>query len=150
MAKSRTFTSKHGWHVVGEKRIYFRSKWEYVYAKYLQWQLKAGIIARWEYEPETFWFEAIKRGVRSYRPDFAVYLASGKRYWVEVKGYMDAKSKTKIKRFNKYFPEERLIVVEKTWFISTFGRSDANAKREHNNLSKHKASALSESNTHDG
>lgn len=116
-AKSRAFNSQQSWKTVGEKRIYFRSRWEHLYALYLQWQLESNLIAKWEYEPKTFWFEAIKRGVRSYKPDFAVYLASGQRYWVEVKGYMDQRSKTKIRRFNKYFPDERLIVIEKTWFL---------------------------------
>lgn len=77
---------------------------------------RAGYIANWEHEPKTFWFEQIKRGVRSYKPDFLVTKIDGTTYWVEVKGFMDAKSKTKIKRFNKYYPLETLIVVEADWF----------------------------------
>lgn len=38
------------------------------------------------------------------------------RYWVEVKGYYDPRSITKIKRFKKYFPEEELRVVDKKFF----------------------------------
>ena len=34
-----------------------------------------------------------------------MYLADTKE-WIEVKGYLDDKSKLKIKRFKKYYPEE--------------------------------------------
>jgi hypothetical protein len=36
----------------------------------------------------------------------------GSHYWIEAKGYMDAKSKTKIKRFNKYYPNEELRIIK--------------------------------------
>lgn len=75
-----------------------------------------GIIKAWEHEPKTFWFNEIKRGTRSYLPDFKVTVPDGSHYWVEVKGYFDSKSLTKIKRFNKYYPQERLLVVSKEWF----------------------------------
>jgi hypothetical protein len=39
-------------------------------------------------------------------------------FWVEVKGWMDPKSATKIKRFKKYFPEHNLIIIDKEWFKS--------------------------------
>lgn len=74
------------------------------------------IIAEWEHEPKTFWFEEIKRGTRSYLPDFKVTCLDGTHYWVEVKGFMDAKSKTKLKRFKKYYSKEEIYVVDSTWF----------------------------------
>jgi hypothetical protein len=52
----------------------------------------------------------------SYKPDFQVILPEGKERWIEVKGYYDAKSKTKIKRFKKYFPDLELVVVDKEFF----------------------------------
>ena len=60
-----------------------------------------GEILKWEYEPETFWFEKIKRGVRTYTPDFKVTEKDGSIIFHEVKGYMDARSKTKLKRMKK-------------------------------------------------
>lgn len=91
---------------------YFRSSWEANYARYLNLLWKMKIIEKWEYEPETFWFLSIKRGVRSYRPDFLVhYMGEAKPVYVEVKGWMDPKSKTKIARFKKYYPQHRLEVV---------------------------------------
>ncbi len=77
---------------------YFRSAWEANMARYYNF-----VNIKWEYEPRTFVFETIKRGSVSYTPDF--YLPEEDR-WVEVKGWMDAKSKTKLKRFKKYYPEE--------------------------------------------
>lgn len=83
--------------------IFVRSAWEANYARYLNWLQARGDIERWEYEPETFWFEAIRRGVRSYRPDFKIW-EKGRVYFVEVKGWMDDKSKTKLRRMKKYHP----------------------------------------------
>ena len=107
---------KQGWRTIGGKRNYFRSKWEANYARWLQWRKKHGEIIDWLHEPQTFWFESIKRGVRSYLPDFKVILLDGTHEWHEVKGYMDSKSLTKIKRLKKYYPEEKLIVVDSDWF----------------------------------
>jgi hypothetical protein len=97
--------------VIAHRRIYFRSKWEANYGRYLQYQKEQGWIKHWEHEPKTFWFEGIKRGVMSYLPDFRILRPDGSHYWVEVKGYMDSRSKTKIKRFKKYFPDEHLELV---------------------------------------
>jgi len=105
-----------GWRQIGEKRAYYRSKWEANYARYLEILRKQNIIQSWEHEPKTFWFESIKRGTRSYLPDFKIINLDGTHYWVEVKGFMDAKSKTKIKRFRKYYPEENLEIKDSAWY----------------------------------
>lgn len=75
-----------------------------------------GEISDWEHESKTFWFEEIRRGTRSYLPDFKVTRPCGSHYWIEVKGYLDCKSRTKIKRFRKYYPEEELVVLGEKWF----------------------------------
>jgi hypothetical protein len=69
-------------------------------------------IDGWEYEPKTFWFKEIKRGVRSYVPDFKVW-KDGEYWWEEVKGWMDSKSKTKLKRMAKYYPDEKIEIVDR-------------------------------------
>jgi predicted nuclease of restriction endonuclease-like RecB superfamily len=74
--------------------------------------LKNKRIAAWDYEPETFWFEHIKRGVISYTPDFRVTRLDGTQYYVEVKGWMDRKSKTKLARFRRFYKSETLEVVD--------------------------------------
>lgn len=108
--------TKGGWREVGGKRFFARSRWEANYARYLQWLKERGMIQEWEHEPETFWFEKIKRGVRSYLPDFRVTCAAGTIEYHEVKGWMDNKSKTKIKRMAKYFPAVLLRVFDQAWF----------------------------------
>lgn len=91
---------------------FFRSKWEANYALYLDWLIKQKQIQNWEYETETFFFEKIKLGTRSYRPDFKVTNMMGAIEYHEVKGYMDAKSKTKLKRMAKYFPDAVVVLID--------------------------------------
>lgn len=114
--KSRTFRANQSWHEIAGRRIFFRSNWEARVAKYLQLLKEQGAISEWEHEPQTFWFEEIRRGTRSYLPDFKVTRPCGSYYWVEVKGYLDRKSRTKIKRFRKYYPEEQLVLLDEKWF----------------------------------
>ncbi|MFO7745447.1 MAG: DUF1064 domain-containing protein [Psychroflexus sp.] len=113
--------SCQGWRKLGHKSYYFRSKWEANYGRYLYFLKKEKQIKDWEHEPKTFWFENIKRGVRSYLPDFKVIQKNGEYYWVEVKGYYDRKSLTKIRRFRKYYPNEKLVLVDKNWFAKNAG-----------------------------
>lgn len=92
---------------------FFRSKMEANVARMLQY-----LGLKYEYESETFDFKAIRKGTTQYKPDFKI--AGTKKAdaplrgrLVEVKGYLDPQSKTKMKRFKKYFPEEfsKLICV---------------------------------------
>lgn len=107
-----------GWREIGGIRKYYRSKWEANYARYLQWLKERGEIMGWEHEPHTFWFEGIKRGCLSYLPDFRVTENGGSIAYHEVKGWMDDRSKTKIKRMAKYHPSVKLIVVEAKAYAS--------------------------------
>jgi hypothetical protein len=104
-------TWKSGWREIGEQRAFFRSRWEANYARYLEWLRSNGEIEKWEHEPEVFWFESIKRGTRSYLPDFRVTDPTGVAYH-EVKGWMDSRSRTQIKRMGIYYPNVRLVVVD--------------------------------------
>ena len=121
MLEKTTRGSNAGWREIAGRKIYFRSKWEANYSRYLQWCKEQGHILDWQHEPHTFWFESIKRGVRSYLPDFQVWplnahTASPCTYWVEVKGWLDHKSKTKLKRMAKYYPNEKIELVKADWF----------------------------------
>ena len=109
-------TGKQDWAEIGGKRNFYRSRWEYRYALYLEFMKKHKHIVEWEHEPKTFWFEGIKRGTNNYKPDFRVVFPSGNDEWIEVKGYMDSKSATKIKRMAKYHPDIKLRVIGKEWF----------------------------------
>jgi predicted nuclease of restriction endonuclease-like RecB superfamily len=103
---------KQGWGEFGGKRYFYRSLWEKNYGRYLEWLKTIGQIKDWEHETDTFWFEKIRRGVRCYTPDFKVFENNGKIAYHEVKGWMDSKSKTKIKRMRKYYPDVGLIVID--------------------------------------
>lgn len=91
--------------------IFFRSRWEANYARYLNVLLAQGVIESWEHEPDTFWFEKIRRGVRSYKPDFRI-TERGHTYYVEIKGWMDKKSLTKLKRMRIYHPSVDLRLID--------------------------------------
>lgn len=111
--KRQNTTWKAGWREIGGYKKYYRSRWEANYARYLEWLRGTGAIKEWLHEPETFWFESIKRGVRSYLPDFKVTQDDGSIEYHEVKGWMDAKSATKLKRMAKYHPEIKMVLIQK-------------------------------------
>lgn len=77
--------------------IFVRSNWEAGVLRYLKYK---GIS--YQYEPQVFNFPGIKHGTVSYCPD--IKLEDGT--WIEVKGYMDGKSKVQLRRFKKFYPEE--------------------------------------------
>lgn len=108
--------SRRGYYVINTTSMYFRSSWEANYALYLEWLKSRGDIVSWEFEPETFWFENIKRGVRSYLPDFRVTKNDNSVEYHEVKGYFDQKSKTKIKRMAKYYPKIKLVLIDSSCY----------------------------------
>lgn len=95
---------------------YYRSTWEANYARYLRWREQRGEIASWAHEPFEFRFPGITRGTMTYLPDFRVAYADGRHEWHEVKGYMDAQSKTRLARMAKHFPDERVLVIDAKWF----------------------------------
>ena len=73
---------KQEWKQIGERRIFARSNWEYYYAVYLDSLVKKGHILDYEHEAKEFWFDKIKRGVRSYKPDFLVLHKNGEEEWM--------------------------------------------------------------------
>ena len=81
-----------------------RSGWEANVARVLKLH-----DIKFDFEPEVFYFP-VKRGTKAYTPDF--YLKKTDE-WIEVKGFLDDKSRTKIKRFKTYYPEkfEKLIII---------------------------------------
>lgn len=97
--------------MVSGRRVYFRSSWEANYARFLQFLKDHRKIREWEYEPCTFWFEGIRRGTVSYKPDFRVQRLDGTVYYVEIKGFMDAGSRLKLKRMRKYHPMVEVDLV---------------------------------------
>ncbi len=76
---------------------FYRSNWE---SNLARWLKSKGY--QYLYEAQVFTFPGVKHGTVSYCPDFK--LADGT--WIEVKGFIDGKSKTQIRRFKKHYPEE--------------------------------------------
>jgi hypothetical protein len=105
-------TWKQGWRTIGGIKKYYRSMWEANYARYLEFLKMHGNILEWVHEPETFWFKDVLRGCRSYLPDFKVTNKNGSIEYHEVKGWMDNRSVTKLKRMKKYHPQIRMILIE--------------------------------------
>lgn len=96
---------------------YFRSGWEANYARYLNWLVSIGEIQSWQYEADTFEFTRIKRGSKFYTPDFKIVEKDGSVVYHEIKGWMDAVSKTKLSRMAKYHPEIKLIVIDRDQYV---------------------------------
>lgn len=109
-------TYKHiqaGWYIDGDIRIWVRSKWERNYCHYLEWLKQLGEIQDWAYEPDEFEFP-IKRGTRFYKPDFRITNNDDNSIeYHEVKGHWTGKAKTQVKRFRKYYPELKLVIIGK-------------------------------------
>lgn len=103
---------KCGWRDIGSVKKYYRSRWEANYARYLEWLKSNNQIADWKHEPKTFWFNGIKRGCMSYLPDFWIKELNNSESYHEVKGWMDDRSITKIKRMAKYHPNIKLVVID--------------------------------------
>lgn len=96
--------------------IYVRSRWEANYARYLQWLKARKEIRDWQYEADMFEFPHIRRGTRFYTPDFKVIKADGSVEYHEVKGYMDQKSRTALKRMARYYPDVRIVVIDAAYY----------------------------------
>jgi hypothetical protein len=93
--------------------LYLRSRWEANWARYLNLLVQQRVIVGWEYEPCVFEFSAIKRGSRTYTPDFRVTYPDGTVIYQELKGWMDPKSATKLARMSRYYPDVKLEVIGK-------------------------------------
>lgn len=90
---------------------FFRSSWEANVARILN-----HLNIEWEYEIKRFVFESDNElGVDSYQPDF--YLPK-LNIWIEVKGWLDEKSKIRLKLFREYYPEEydNLIFIDQSFY----------------------------------
>ena len=88
--------------------LFFRSRWEANYARVLQ-----STKTSYEFEHKTFVFTGEIRGAITYLPDFYLPVTD---QWVEVKGFLDAKSKSKIRKFKQFYPDEfnnMVLVIRK-------------------------------------
>lgn len=98
--------------------INLRSNWEANFARILN-----AYKIKFEFEPTVFPFP-IKKGTKAYTPDFFILKD---RSWVEIKGYLDDKSKIKLKRFKRYYPKE---FAKLTFVISKYSTDGKNFAKE--------------------
>lgn len=101
---------------INGRTFYFRSKWEANYALYLDFLVKQRQILKWEYEADKFIFDKIQFGTRSYMPDFKITNADGTIEYHEVKGYMDGRSRTKLRRMKRYYPNVKIILIDTSFY----------------------------------
>lgn len=99
----------------------YKSKWEALYAVELDYQLAAGEIVEWEYEPITFNLSrpCVVEGkkVRSikYTPDFVCWLPDGRRRCIEIKGkWRQTKDINRFKIAKDKYRREEFIMVKRT------------------------------------
>lgn len=104
---------KHGWIIFDDRVLFVRSSWDANIAAFLQWQKEQGIIKEWEYESETFWFDGVKRGTNSYKPDFRITPINPleAKIRIEVKAYWTSKDTVKMKRMKKYHPTVPMAII---------------------------------------
>lgn len=94
---------------------YFRSTTEANFARILD-----HLGVKWTYEAKTFRFSNCKSAPYSYKPDFEIVETNEKaishgliKGLYEIKGFLENKAITKLKRFKKYHPTQasKLIMV---------------------------------------
>lgn len=112
---------------------YVRSAWEANFLRYLK---SKGIS--YLYEPKVFTFPGVKHGTVSYCPD--LFLPNTNE-WVEIKGMLDGRSKTMIRRFKKHYPEEfaklkAVVGSDKTKSYEFFKEMDVPIYCLYNDLNK--------------
>lgn len=98
---------------VKEGKIYFRSKTEANWARWLDFQLHSGELANWLYEPVQFRFGVFRRN-NFYKPDFLLINKDGTYIFHEVKGWMDNDSKVRMNRMKRFYPEINVELVMAT------------------------------------
>ena len=87
---------------------YVRSSWEADFARVLK-----HIGVQYRYEARRFTLSRADGSTLTYAPDFFV---PESHCFYEIKGWMDDKSAEKIRLFREQFPNETLVVIDKTQF----------------------------------
>ena len=105
--RSRTYLRKC---FINGNTYIFKSAWEANIALVLEYERLLGNIDGWAYEATTFSFKYDGNGVRNYKPDFDIY-RNGKTYHIEVKGWVDEKTKTKMALMQRYYPNDVIYIM---------------------------------------
>ena len=91
--------------------IYFKSKMEAnVYRFYKYTQKRYNRFHKVEYEPEIFFFNSNRYGIRAYIPDIKITSPAGVRY-IEVKGYVSSSTIKKDRLFSEDYSGLKLYYI---------------------------------------
>lgn len=96
--------------IIQGKKMWFRSKWELVFAKDF---LEKNNL-KWKYESKSF---ALSDG-STYTPDFYV---EDDNVWIEVKGYDKSNSTDRFFKFREDFPDENSIFANEYVLKNIYG-----------------------------
>jgi hypothetical protein len=110
--------------VIGGKNYVFKSSWEKEIANRLQSLKDDGSITGWGYEKKHFNFDDVKRGIRSYCPDFEVSLNDGGKMYIEVKGWKMPSSMKRIEMFRERYPNIKLYMIDEREYKKVISESD--------------------------
>ncbi len=107
----RDFKNQRVTATIGGKTCNFRSKLEYRWALYLQWQVEQGLIKDWWYEQTTFRFTDEKAGALKYLIDFDIRNLDNTFHYEECKGYLSTRDRSKFRKVAKYYPDTIIDLV---------------------------------------
>lgn len=118
--------SRCGDHVIDINgiRYTFKSSWEVEVAKRLQMLVDEGVIKGWGYEVKHFNFDDMKRGMRSYCPDFEVVLCDDSLMYIEVKGWKMPKAMKRIAMFRERYPDVKLYIIDEDEYSKVLSEGD--------------------------
>ena len=98
------------------------SNYEYNYALFLDYLYDNGEIAGWIKNTTLFGFseqvEYRGRKQKSYRPDFIVFMKDGRYEIHEVKGWINERSESVLKQFQKDYRDLTLKIITKDDILS--------------------------------
>ncbi len=103
------------------ENIYFPCRMEANLFRFYRWLKARRLINDFVYQPPEFDFSAVyKHGTNRYRPDFWIERFGNHAdntnpalpvTYIEAKGYLDPKSKTKLKRMAKLYPLVKVEII---------------------------------------
>lgn len=117
LSKVRDLSQSNGWTNEGWRKdikCAFRSSWEANIARLLNYK---GI--EWNYENEWIVLDLTKENVKitpNYIPDFTLEDNS----IIEVKGFWDMRSKTKMKFVREQFPDRKILIIDTDLYYSIY------------------------------
>lgn len=119
-ASYRVATPNHTYSKMGRRsdlgRTKFRSSYEANYARFLNREMELGRVESWSYEPDVFRFHGYDEGPHDYTPDFGVRYTGGAFEYHEIKGFMNGRSKKRLRRMKQQYPDVRIRLVDEDWF----------------------------------